>query len=207
VKLFSNNLVDGNPIDPHFAFGCMDADTHMSFSDNNNPHFSWQDLPQGAESLVLLCVDPDVPSVGDAVNVEGKSIPAGLPRVDFYHWVLVDIPTAINEIAPGSCADTVISGGKQSPAGPAGSRQGLNDYTSFMAGSDMAGNYFGYDGPCPPWNDEHLHHYVFTLYALDVQTLDLPTVFDGRDVQAAIAGHVLGSASISGTYTLNPAVS
>lgn len=45
------------------------------------------------------------------------------------------------------------------PDVPAGSRQGLNDYTAFMAGSEMAGDYFGYDGPCPPWNDERLHHY------------------------------------------------
>lgn len=207
MKLFSNDLIEGNTIHPRFAFGRMDADAHMAFSDNNNPHFSWQDLPEGTESLVLLCVDPDVPSVGDAVNVEGKVIPTNLPRVDFYHWVLVDLSPANTEIATGSCAETVISSGKQSPAGPPGSRQGLNDYTSFMAGSDMAGNYFGYDGPCPPWNDERLHHYVFTLYALDVQTLELPAVFDGRDAQAAMAGHVLGSASISGTYTLNPAVS
>jgi len=206
VKIFSNDLIEAAPIDPRFAFGRMDADTHMRFSDNNNPHFRWQDVPEDTESLVLLCVDPDVPSVGDAVNIEGKTIPVDLPRVDFYHWVMVDISPATTEINAGSCADSVISCGKQSPAGPPASRQGLNDYTSFMAGSEMAGNYFGYDGPCPPWNDERLHHYVFTLYALDTETLDLPVVFDGRDVAKAISGHILDSASISGTYTLNPAV-
>ena len=48
-------------------------------------------------------------------------------------------------------------------AGARGARQGINDYTGWFAGdADMAGNYFGYDGPCPPWNDEtrpslHLH--------------------------------------------------
>ena len=52
---------------------------------------------------------------------------------------------------------------------PRGARQGINDYTGWFAGDkDMAGNYFGYDGPCPPWNDEIPHRYVFTLYALDV---------------------------------------
>ena len=55
-----------------------------------------------------------------------------------------------------------------------GTRQGINDYTGWFAGDkDMAGNYFGYDGPCPPWNDEILHHYVFTVYALDVPRLDI----------------------------------
>lgn len=207
MKFFSNDLIDGQAIDPRFAFGRMDADSHMSFSDNNNPHFAWQDLPEGTESLALLCIDPDAPSVADSVNQEGLSIAVNLPRDDFYHWVLVDITPATSEIAAGSCADSVIACGKQSPSGPAGSRQGLNDYTSFMVGSEMAGNYFGYDGPCPPWNDERLHRYIFTLYALDVQMLGLDPVFDGRDTATALAGHVLATASISGTYTLNPAVS
>ena len=60
------------------------------------------------------------------------------------------------------------------PHAPRGARQGINDYTGWFAGDkDMAGNYFGYDGPCPPWNDEIPHRYVFTLYALDVPRLDV----------------------------------
>ena len=42
--------------------------------------------------------------------------------------------------------------------------------TTTPAGSpatpSMAGDYFGYDGPFPPFNDSLIHHYVFTLYAL-----------------------------------------
>jgi hypothetical protein len=42
-------------------------------------------------------------------------------------------------------------------------RQGVNDYTGWFANDpDMAGEYYGYDGPCPPWNDERVHTYVFT---------------------------------------------
>jgi Raf kinase inhibitor-like YbhB/YbcL family protein len=70
----------------------------------------------------------------------------------------------------------------------------------------MAGDYHGYDGPCPPWNDEIVHHYVFTLYALDVERLPA----DGRltldVVKQAMQGHVLGQASITGLYALNPSV-
>ena len=55
---------------------------------------------------------------------------------------------------------------------PLGARQGVNSYTSWFASDhDMSGDYFGYDGPCPPWNDALVHRYVFTLYALDVATL------------------------------------
>ena len=71
----------------------------------------------------------------------------------------------------------------------------------------MKGDYYGYDGPCPPWNDERVHRYVFTLYALDVARCALAEPrFTGPEVRAAIEGHVLAQASISGTYTLNPAL-
>jgi hypothetical protein len=68
----------------------------------------------------------------------------------------------------------------------------------------MAGRYFGYDGPCPPWNDSIAHRYIFTLYALDSERCPVDGDFDGRDVQAAIRGHVLAEASITGIYSLNP---
>ena len=85
--------------------------------------------------------------------------------------------------------------------------RGINDYTGFMAGDpEMKGNYGGYDGPCPPWNDEIVHHYVFTVYALDLPSLNLPDLFTGQDALKAMQGHVLGSARLTGTYSLNPAV-
>ena len=68
----------------------------------------------------------------------------------------------------------------------------------------MKGGYYGYGGPCAPWNDSIIHHYHFTLYALDVEKLELGERFAGADVKAAIEGHVLGQASIMGTYTINP---
>jgi phosphatidylethanolamine-binding protein (PEBP) family uncharacterized protein len=70
----------------------------------------------------------------------------------------------------------------------------------------MAGDYYGYDGPCPPWNDEIPHRYVFTLFALDVEKLPLAGRFGGKEARAAIQGHVLAQASITGRYSLNPSV-
>ena len=108
----------------------------------------------------------------------------------------------MTEIAQGSCSRGVVLGGKNDPAGPSGALQGVNDYTNFMAGSDLAGRYHGYDGPCPPWNDECIHHYHFKVFALDVESLALPAAFGGQDLVAAMSGHVLAEASIVGTYTL-----
>ena len=161
--------------------------------------------PTATRSFALLCVDPDVPSQGDDVNQEGREVPAALARVDFFHWVLVDIAAQRRSIARGEFSDGVTARGKPGPAAPGGTRQGINDYTGWFAGdAAMAGDYYGYDGPCPPWNDARMHHYRFTLYALDVASLPLDGAFAGADARQAIAGHVLAEAAVTGRYTLNP---
>jgi hypothetical protein len=203
TSAFPNNGV----IPAEFAFCAMDPVAHVRLSANRNPDFTWTGLPAGTKSLVLLCHDPDVPSRGDDVNQEGRTVPASLARVDFFHWALVDLPPVAPAIARGEFSEGVTARGKPGPHAPRGARQGTNDYTGWFAGDkDMAGNYFGYDGPCPPWNDEIPHHYVFTLFALDVPRLPVAGVFTGADVRAAMAGHVLGQAAVTGRYTLNPAV-
>jgi phosphatidylethanolamine-binding protein (PEBP) family uncharacterized protein len=86
-----------------------------------------------------------------------------------------------------------------------GLRHGINDFTTWFANdADMAGTYFGYDGPCPPWNDAWVHHYIFTLYALDIPRIDTDDDFTGPGIRAAIEGHVLEEAGLTGLYTLNP---
>ena len=102
-------------------------------------------------------------------------------------------------------ADGLVPSGK--PAGPsAAGVRGINDYTGWFAGdADMGGDYGGYDGPWPPFNDERLHRYRFTVYALDVDTLGLPPRTTGAEALAAISGHVLDQASITVTYALYPA--
>jgi phosphatidylethanolamine-binding protein (PEBP) family uncharacterized protein len=51
-----------------------------------------------------------------------------------------------------------------------------------------------------------LHHYHFTVYALDVAALPLVTGFSLAELRAAMAGHVLEQAGLVGTCTLNPDV-
>jgi Raf kinase inhibitor-like YbhB/YbcL family protein len=194
-------------IPAEYAFGKTDARTHVSLSENLNPDFAWNDVPVGTRSFVLLCHDPDVPSKGDDVNREGKIVPANLPRVDFFHWVLVDLPSTMTKIACGEFSNGVTPRGKAGPQAAHFARQGINDYTGWFASdADMAGNYFGYDGPCPPWNDELAHRYVFTVVALDIARLPVEGRFGGADVRRAMQSHVLAQASITGRYALNPAV-
>ena len=205
MKLVTTAFADGGFIPAEFAFGRIDAASHVALSQNRNPDFAWTDVPAATRSFALLCVDPDVPSRGDDVNQEGREVPASLARVDFFHWVLVDLPAQRRSIARGEFADGVTPHGKPGPAAPGGARQGINDYTGWFAGdAAMAGNYFGFDGPCPPWNDTRMHHYRCTLYALDIGSLPLHGTFGGADALKAIAGHVLAEAAVTGRYTLNP---
>lgn len=204
MKLSSHDLKDQHPIPPRFAFGQLADDAPMALSDNVSPHLAWSEAPAGTRSFAVLCMDPDVPSRIDDVNQEGKVLAADMARVDFCHWVMVDVPPTVTELATAACGEGIVPGGKQDPPGPKGSRQGINDYTGFMAGNpEMAGQYHGYDGPCPPWNDELLHHYAFTVYALDVERLELADGFTGPDALKAMDGHILGQASLTGTYSLN----
>lgn len=199
MRIRSQSFEPGQPISAEFAMGQADG-----FTGNRNPHLAWDDVPAGTRSFALLCIDPDAPTVAETVGREDMEIPQDQPRADFVHWTMIDIPADVREIAAGSCSDGVTARGKTSPPGPAGARQGLNDYTGWFAGdAQMGGDYLGYDGPYPPFNDQRVHRYFFRLYALDEASLDLPDRFTAADVRRAVQGHTLAEAEVHGTYTLN----
>ena len=204
MKLWSDSWANGDPIPPRFAAGKPDGRGGAAIGDNWSPHLAWSDLPAGTRSLALICHDFDVPSQGDDVNQLGREVPADLPRVDFFQWVLVDLPAVPGVMVEAEHSRGFVARGKPGPATAGAARQGLNDYTRWFAGEPaMAGSYFGYDGPFPPWNDSLKHHYVFTLYAVAVPRLPIEGIFTGEQVRQALAGRVLGEATLSGTYTLN----
>lgn len=187
---------NGATIPNEYAYCIPASKDHRQMGKNRNPEMRWSDLPADTQSLAIIVVDPDVPKVRDNVNKEGATLPKSLPRMDFYHMVLVDIPTTLNGIKAGQDSDGVTSQGKKPGPTPYGVR-GVNDYS---------GQNGGYDGPCPPWNDELLHHYHFRLYALDVKSLGLTGNFDGRAAIASMQGHILKQSEWVGTYSLNPQV-
>ncbi len=206
MDLRSDSFSPDGPIPGEYAF-CVAADEgHVAMAPNRNPHLAWSGAPEGTRSFAIICHDPDVPSRGDDVNQEGREVRADLPRVDFFHWVLVDVPASVREIGAGAHGEGVVARGKAPGPAPQGV-QGINDYTGwFAADADMKGDYGGYDGPCPPWNDTIVHHYHFTVYALGVERLGLEGSFTGQQALEAMRAHVLARAAIVGTYTLNPAL-
>jgi Raf kinase inhibitor-like YbhB/YbcL family protein len=206
MKLWSDSWTNGERIPTRYAAGKPDVAAGVTFSDNLNPHLGWSEVPAGTKSFTLICHDFDVPSKGDDVNKSDREIPADLPRVDFFHWVMVDLPPNVTEIAEGAFSKGITPHGKPGPAIQTmpGARHGLNDYTGWFASNpDMAGNWFGYDGPFPPFNDSLIHHYVFTVYALSIERAPVEGNFTGPEVRQAIYDHILAEATLSGTYTLN----
>ena len=204
MRLWSTSWANGERIPTRCAAGQPDGATGVTFSDNLNPHLAWSEVPAGTRSFALICHDFDVPSRGDDVNQPDREVPADLPRVDFFHWVMVDLPASLNQIGEGEFSQGFTPHGKGGPATLHGARHGLNDFTGWFAGNaEMAGNYFGYDGPFPPFNDSLVHHYVFTPYALGVARVPVEGHFTGAQVREAIYPHVLAEATLSGTYTLN----
>jgi Raf kinase inhibitor-like YbhB/YbcL family protein len=196
LSLSTTAFADGKPIPAKYAYGMPDGYGRVKDGGNINPELRWSGAPEGTKSYVLIVVDPDVPATFDDANQPGKTIPESYPRQNFYHWVLFDIPVSVTSIAEGQDSQKVIAGGKPVDKLAYGIT-GPNDYSKF------GGTHGGYDGCCPPWNDERLHHYHFVIYALDVPSLGLSGAISGKVVEDAIKGHVLAKAEIVGTYTNN----
>ncbi len=104
---------------------------------------------------------------------EDPDAPVGI----WVHWVLYDLPASVTELPEGI---------PQSQYLPQGGKQGLNDFKRL-----------GYGGPCPP--PGHPHRYFFKLYALNT-TLDLKPGATKKEVEAAMAHHILARGELMGTY-------
>jgi Raf kinase inhibitor-like YbhB/YbcL family protein len=189
-----DEISDGKPIPTTFAYCMPDGKGATKDGGNVSPAISWSGAPAKTKSYVLIVVDKDVPATFDTANKEGQTIPENFPRQNFYHWVLVDIPTSVQGLLAGKNSNRVIQGGKLAE----GTEYGVNGVNGYGFG--------GYDGPCPPWNDERLHHYHFIVYALDIPSLALPNPVKPVLAESAMSGHILAQAEVVGTYTNNPKV-
>lgn len=95
------------------------------------------------------------------------------PKVPFTHWILFDIPPDVQELREGD---------------PGAGTPGRNDF-----------EFPGWGGPDPPPRHGD-HRLVFTLFALDVESLGLAPGARLDELEAAIEGHVLDQAELMGRY-------
>lgn len=208
MKFCSPAWDNGDALPARHAAGRLLADGSVVGSDNLSPPLAWSDLPAGTRSLALLCHDFDAPAVPVGAVMPVAELAAQLPRRDQFHWVLVDLPPLLTGLAEGQWRRRVLPPGESDAApGAGGARLGLIDCAGRPVGDAATSlRCVGYDGPFPPPDDPLVHHCLFTLYALDTPRLPLPGRFTGQQARAAMAGHVLGAATLSGTYTLNRAL-
>ncbi len=135
---------------------------HTCDGSDQSPPLTWSGIPPTAKSLALIVDDPDAPD------------PAA-PQRTWVHWVLYNLPPQANGLPQGVT----------SPALPAGTHEGANDWKRT-----------GYGGPCPPIGS---HRYIHKLYALDSVLPDLhqPTK---AQLEQAMHGHVIDKAELIGMY-------
>jgi Raf kinase inhibitor-like YbhB/YbcL family protein len=162
MQLTSNSFKDGDylsmdhVLSTEYGFGCSGR--------NLSPDLAWSGAPAGTQSYALTCFDPDAPT--------GSG---------FWHWVVVNIPTSVTELA-------LDAGNPKSGKLPAGALQVRTDYGAP-----------GYGGPCPPPGD-HPHRYLFTIFAVGAESLPVTA-----DTSAAVVGfqlhfNTLAKAELMGLY-------
>lgn len=98
----------------------------------------------------------------------------------WWHWIVYNIPASITELATGAGG----TGGEL----PAGAVQGRTDFGSAV-----------YSGPCPPPGDKP-HHYVFTVYALKTEKLDVPASASAAMIGFSINAGKIASATFTALY-------
>jgi hypothetical protein len=113
-----------------------------------------------------------------ALTVYDPDAPTGS---GWWHWVTYNIPAGTTRLAAGA-------GDPARALMPAGSAQGNTDFGGP-----------GYGGPCPPQGDRP-HHYIFTLYALDVPTIDVPASATAAYVGFNLHAHTIAKTALTATY-------
>jgi len=181
---------------PEAYASCVPAEGgRVAQGPDRNPEVRWSAGPPGTRSYAITTVDPDVPATFVDANKAGRTIPADAPRIAFYHWVLADVPPTFTRIAAG------VDSNGPAPKPPGSTAYGIRGVNGMGPGP-----HGGYDGPCPPSNDLRVHHYHFTVYALDVAHLGVTGNFTGPGALAAMQGHILAQGEAVGLYSTNPTV-
>lgn len=163
---------------PAFEDGQPIPRRHTGEGEDFSPPLRWSNLPAGTVQLAVIMEDPDAPT----------------PQ-PWVHWVIYCLPPETQVADAAQEMPQPLSG---LPEGlpreprlesPPGAMQGVNSWPL---------DNIGYRGPMPPpGHGEHRYH--FRLYALDM-ALDVEPGLSGDELLTAMAGHVLGTALLTGTY-------
>jgi Raf kinase inhibitor-like YbhB/YbcL family protein len=155
-SLTSDDIADGETLPTPQVSGIFGAG-----GEDVSPHLAWSGFPSGTASFVVTCFDPDAPT--------GSG---------FWHWVVYDIPSTVNELAAGA-------GSADGQNLPPGAGQLRND-----------AGLVGYLGSAPP-PGHGPHRYVFAVHALAVDSLPI----DGSARPAICGFNMFGNTLARATLT------
>lgn len=136
-----------------------------------SPRLVWSGIPGGTKSFAVAITDPDLPE-------EFR-----FPR-SFAHWLVHDIPAHLRELPEGASGSALL---------PEGARELNSDFVTF----NIPGFGRGYGGPWPP---DRQHRYVFTIYALKAERLEIAPDADLTAFAAAVLPVTIGQASFVAVY-------
>lgn len=143
------------------------------YAENNkvSPPLEWENPPKGTRSFALSVTDPDIPAEFN------------FPRA-FAHWLLFNIPGSARSLNEGA-----------SPGGalPGNARELNSDFVTFQ----IPGFGKGYGGPWPP---DAAHRYVFTLYALKQESIEIAEAADYTEFVKAVLPVSITTATITGIF-------
>ena len=130
-------------------------------------------------SPALHWLNPPQNTKSFAVTAYDPDAPTGS---GWWHWVIFNIGADVDSLP-------VDAGNPASGKAPAGSVQTRSDYGTF-----------GYGGACPPAGDKP-HHYIFTVFALDVDKLPLEKTATAAMVGFYLHGHTIAKTSLTVYYS------
>ena len=136
-----------------------------------SPRFVWSGVPDGTRGFALSITDPDLPAEFN------------FPR-SFAHWLVHSVPATVHELPEGASRSDLM---------PPGCVELNSDFVTFK----IPGFGAGYGGPWPP---DRAHRYIFTVYALMTDRIDVAADADLPAFSAAVLPVTLGSATFTALY-------
>ncbi len=113
-----------------------------------------------------------------AITVYDPDAPTGS---GWWHWVVYNIPSDVSGLAAGA-------GDQAGKLLPPAAVQGRTDF-----------GIHAFGGACPPKGDKP-HRYVFTVYALSIEKIDVPVDSSAALIGFMINANSLGKASFTARY-------
>ncbi len=171
------------------TFGRLDKAHSCERVGDTSPHLSWEGVPEGAESLVIVMEDP-------ASDVHERSV-----EVLWTHWVVYSIQPDVTELGPGQVAGELLE---------SGAKQGTNDYERVQYNgpcpiptlnfpiATVAGGGGGRRQSRPNIIAEE-RQYFFRFYAVDI-SVDLPSGANRDTLLEEIDGHIVAAGEMAVPY-------